>query len=340
MNLITYALPDSPNQPRLGILLGEAVINLEEACTWAQGVRGIPREACPSSMYELIYAGDQALAYVKSLAASLEGVDPLHQKGAHRKPVGLPLREVQLFPPLPRPMSLRDFYAFEGHVAAANEIRGRKIPEEWYLFPVFYYTNPNAIFGPGEAVPYPSYTQQMDYELEVACIIGKAGINIPLEKAEEHIFGYTIFNDWSARDVQRAEMKVGLGPAKGKDFASSLGPWLVTPESLADKSTGRPGVYDLRMMARVNGVEKSSGNWKDLHYSFGEMIARASQDTFLYPGDVIGSGTVGTGCLLELTRAEGPWLQPGDVVELEIERLGVLRNRISRMQARPPEQKE
>jgi fumarylacetoacetate (FAA) hydrolase len=233
---------------------------------------------------------------------------------------------IHLCTPIARPTSLRDFYAFEQHVKTANQNRGREVPEEWYEFPVFYFTNPSAIFGPDDVIPYPSYSNALDYELEIACVIGKDGINIPAEKAEEHIFGFTIFNDWSARDVQRQEMKVGLGPAKGKDFANSLGPYIVTLDELADKHTGRPGVYDLEMIARVNGVERSRGNMKDLYWSFGQMIERASQDVMLSPGDVIGSGTVGTGCLLETTKGEGPWLQPGDVVELEIERLGVLRN--------------
>jgi fumarylacetoacetate (FAA) hydrolase len=226
--------------------------------------------------------------------------------------------------------SLRDFYAFEQHVKTANENRGRDVPKEWYQIPVFYFSNHTAIYGHEDEIPHPLYTQALDYELEVACVIGKSGHDIPAEQAEEHIFGYMIYNDWSARDVQRQEVAVGLGPAKGKDFAQSFGPYLVTPDELADRHTGRPGVYDLSMIARVNGVERSRGNWKDLHWSFGEMIARASQGVMLHPGDVIGSGTVGTGCLLELTKAQGPWLQPGDVVELEIEQLGVLRNTIKR----------
>ena len=143
-----------------------------------------------------------------------------------------------------------------------------------------------------------------------------------------YIFGFTIFNDWSARDVQRQEVKVGLGPAKGKDFASSFGPNIITPDELKDKAAGKPGVYDLEMTACVNGKEFSRGNWKALYYSFGEMIERASADVTLSPGDIIGSGTVGTGCLLELTNAQGPWLEKGDVVELEIERMGTLRNKV------------
>ena len=235
--------------------------------------------------------------------------------------------EVKFQSPI-QPTTLRDGYAFEQHVKTANRNRGREVPEEWYQFPVFYFTNPNAVFGDEDEIPYPPYTKALDYELEVAAVIGKAGINLKAEEAPAHVFGYTIWNDWSARDIQRKEMAVGLGPAKGKDFASSFGPVIVTHEALADKAVGRPGVYDLEMVARVNGVELSRGNFKDMYWSFGDIIARASESVMLNPGDVIGSGTVGTGCLLELTKFQGPWLNAGDVIELEIERLGVLRNRI------------
>jgi fumarylacetoacetate (FAA) hydrolase len=162
----------------------------------------------------------------------------------------------------------------------------------------------------------------------VVCVIGKGGRNIPVADAESHIMGYMIFNNWSARDIQRQEMSVGLGPAKGKDFANAFGPFLVTPDELVDHKTDRPGVYDLAMVARVNGEERSRGNWQDLHYSFAEMIARASENATLRPGDILGSGAVGSGCLLELTEGKGPWLQTGDVVELEIDKLGVLRNTV------------
>jgi len=239
----------------------------------------------------------------------------------------LAIEDVKFLSPL-KPNTLRDGYAFEQHVKTANKNRGREVPQEWYEFPVFYFTNPNAVFGHDDEIPYPSYTQAMDYELEVAAVIGKGGINISAEDAPKHIFGYTIFNDWSARDIQRKEMAVGLGPAKGKDFASAFGPVIVTHEALADRAEGRPGVYDLAMAARVNGVEMSRGNFKDMYWSFGEILARASESVMLYPGDVIGSGTVGTGCLLELTKFQGPWLDHGDVVELEIERIGILRNKI------------
>ncbi|MEO8354587.1 MAG: fumarylacetoacetate hydrolase family protein [Chloroflexota bacterium] len=235
--------------------------------------------------------------------------------------------EVSFLSPI-KPTTLRDGYAFEQHVKTANKNRGREVPEEWYQFPVFYFGNPNAAFGHEDVIPYPAYTNAMDYEVEIAAIIGRGGIDIKPEDAPDHIFGYTIFNDWSARDIQRKEMVIGLGPAKGKDFASSFGPVIVTHESIADRAVGRPGVYDLSVVARVNGVELSRGNFKDMYWSFGDIIARASESVMLNPGDVIGSGTVGTGCLLELTKFQGPWLNHGDVVEIEVERIGVLRNTI------------
>jgi fumarylacetoacetate (FAA) hydrolase len=235
--------------------------------------------------------------------------------------------EVNFHSPI-NPRTLRDAYAFETHVKTANRNRGQDVPENWYKFPVFYFSNPNNNYGHEDVIPCPPYTQALDYELEIAAIIGKPGINIKPDEAPNHIFGYTIFNDWSARDLQVQEMKVNFGPVKSKDFACSFGPVIVTPEALADKADGRPGVYDLEMMARVNGNELSRGNFKDIYWSFGDIIARASQSVMLLPGDVIGSGTVGTGCLYELTKNQGPWLQSGDVVELEIERIGILRNTI------------
>lgn len=242
--------------------------------------------------------------------------------------VSLSLDEVTFHSPI-HPTTLRDFYAFETHVKTANRNRGQDVPENWYKFPVFYFSNPNNNYGHEETIPYPSYTQALDYELEIAIVIGKPGINIQPENAADHIFGYTIFNDWSARDLQVLEMKVNFGPVKSKDFACSFGPVIVTPDELADRATERPGIYDLFMTARVNGNELSRGNFNDIYWSFGEMIARASQSVMLRPGDVIGSGTVGTGCLYELTKNQGPWLNHGDVVELEIERIGVLRNTVT-----------
>jgi len=299
MKLISFSMPGSPDQIHPGLLKGEMI-------------------------FPLPY--DSMLSVIEAASNTPKGINQITK--TIQKAAGVRLRDARLHAPLPNPRSLRDAYAFEQHVATANANRNRPVPDEWYRFPVFYFSNHLAIYGPDETVPYPASTQALDYELEIACIIGKAGRDIAPEKAEDHIFGYTIFNDWSARDVQRIETRVGLGPAKGKDFASSLGPWIVTPDELAERATGRPGVYDLEMHARLNGTERSHGNWKDIYYSFGEIISRISAGVKLHPGEVIGSGTVGTGCLLELTRSQGPWLQPGDRIELEIQCLGVLTNQV------------
>src|ERR1044072_6653801 len=240
----------------------------------------------------------------------------------------LALEEVAFHAPI-QPATLRDFYAFETHVKTANRNRGQEVPENWYKFPVFYFSNPNNNYGHEDSIPYPAYTQALDYELEIAAVIGKRGMDIQPEQAQDYIFGYTIFNDWSARDLQVQEMKVNFGPVKSKDFACSFGPVIVTRYELDDQATYLTGVFDLEMTARVMGVEMSRGNFSDIYWSFGDILARASQSVMLNPGDVIGSGTVGTGCLYELTKNQGPWLKHGDVVELEIERIGVLRNTIA-----------
>jgi fumarylacetoacetate (FAA) hydrolase len=228
--------------------------------------------------------------------------------GAAREHAEYRLDEVRLRPPVLHPPSVRDFYAFEEHVRRARALRGLEVPPEWYEQPVFYFSNPAAIYGPEDEIPYPTETEELDYELEVAAVIG----------ADGGIGGFTVLNDWSARDVQRAEMKVGLGPAKGKDFATSLGPVLVTPDELGD--------LRLELVARVNGEERSRGNLGDMYHSWDAILARAAKNTVLRPGDVLGSGTVGTGCILE--HGDGRWLRPGDVVELEVEGIGVLRNTV------------
>jgi fumarylacetoacetate (FAA) hydrolase len=223
------------------------------------------------------------------------------------------LDEVKLLPPVLNPPAVRDFYAFEQHVATARASRGLEVPPEWYEQPVFYFSNPAAIYGPEAEIPYPAGSEELDYELEVAAIVG----------AEGGIGGFTVLNDWSARDLQRRELKVGLGPAKGKDFATSLGPIVVTADEFAGD--------EAEMVARVNGEERSRGNLRDLYFSWDEIRRQAARNTHLRAGDVLGSGTVGTGCLLELSGSpawDGRWLQPGDVVELEVEGIGVLRNRV------------
>jgi fumarylacetoacetate (FAA) hydrolase len=240
-------------------------------------------------------------------------------------------------PPILGPTSLRDFYAFEGHVATMWARRGGEVPEAWYRLPIFYFSNVSEIRGPDEPVWAPAASAELDYELEVAALIDTPALDLAAERGEEAIGGYTILNDWSARDLQRDETTVRLGPAKGKDFASSIGPWLVTPDELmAGRAAGDTGP-DLAMTAEVNGVETSRGVWSAAQFSFGEMVARASADVRLRPGDLLGSGTVGTGCLLEVRDATlGRYLEPGDEVVLRIERLGALRTPIvARPASRP-----
>lgn len=304
MKLVTFSTADHP--PRPGILEADSILPLPYA-----------------DMLAFIEAGPPGLQQARQ---ELKKSSPTNR---------IPLALASLQAPLPRPASLRDFYAFEEHVANARAQRGSGVPPEWYQLPVFYFSNHRAIFGPGDVIPYPHYTRALDYELEIACIIAAAGKDIPEHAAESYIFGFTIFNDWSARDEQRREMRLGLGPAKGKDFASSFGPWIVTPDEIQARATGRPGVYDLQMSARVNGQLRSQSNFQSIYHSVGALIARASQAVMLNPGDILGSGTVGSGCLLELTRGQGPWLQPGDVVELEIEFLGNLSNTVGSPGSKP-----
>ena len=218
--------------------------------------------------------------------------------------------DVRLLAPVPLPPSVRDFYAFERHVRAARAQRGLEVAPEWYRVPVFYFSNPAAIYGPDDEIPYPEETSALDYELEAAAVVGGDG----------RIAGFTVMNDWSARDLQKMEMAVGLGPAKGKDFATSLGPVLVTPDELGELS--------LEMVARVNGEERSRGNLGDMHWTWEQLVEHAGRNTRLVPGDVLGSGTVGSGCILE--HGDGRWLRRGDEVELEIEGIGVLRNTVAR----------
>lgn len=343
MRLVSFNYIDS--FPRAGVLLGGVVIDLAAAAPLVFEDLAAPRwelldilRGAPEGMG---VDGAAAIAAAVLDQLGVESADELgpDSPGGGRRDRGaagpvsiggaemvLPLDEVRLLAPLPRPPSLRDFYAFEAHVAAAAALRGGHVPLAWYEIPVFYFSNHTAIYGPGADIPAPR-SRALDYELEIACVIGRAGRDIAEEDAEEYIAGYTIMNDWSARDLQREEMEVGLGPAKGKDFATSLGPWLVTPDELEEHALG-DGRHHLIMTAHVNGAELSRGTLRDSYYTFAQMIARASQDATLYPGDVLGSGTVGGGCLLELTGGQGPWLAPGDVVELAITGLGALRNRI------------
>jgi len=240
------------------------------------------------------------------------------------------LEDVSLLPPVPRPPSVRDFYAFEQHVRTARQRRGLEMEPDWYELPVFYFSNPVALVGDRAEVAVPPGSQELDFELEVAAVVGMGGSDLSPKEAERHIAGYCVMNDWSARDIQRREMKLSMGPVKGKDFATSLGPTLVTPDELEPFRSA--SAFDLTMRAVVNGREYSRASLADIYWSFGEMLAYASRGTTVLPGDVVGSGTCGTGCILELSLVHGseayPWLKPGDEVMLEVERLGRLANRV------------
>ena len=245
--------------------------------------------------------------------------------------------EFVFLPPVVRPHSFRDFFAFEEH---AKAVRGKaggapaeaKLPEAWYETPAFFFANHNALVGHNAAVAAPVGAVELDFELELGVVIGRGGRDIAAARAWEHVAGLTIINDLTARDFQRGEQAVGLGPAKSKDFATAVGPWLVTRDVFADRIDGE--WLTLEMIARRNGRELSRGNVASLYHSIPRLIAQASRDADLFPGDLIGTGTVGTGSLLDLgAEKAGGWLKPGEVIELEVERIGVLRTRIAARRA-------
>ena len=233
--------------------------------------------------------------------------------------------QVKLAAPLPRPSALRDFFAFERHAKQGAARRGETLLKEWYELPAYYKGNHREIYGPDAEIPWPSYTRRLDFELEVACVIGKIGRNLTPQEAKKHIAGYTIMNDVSARDIQKKEMMTRMGPAKGKDFASCLGPYLLTADEL-------PSLDRLAMTVRVNGQVWSRGKFTDCFWNFPLMISHVSQEETVYPGDVFGSGTFFTGCGLDLNR----WIKPGDRLELEVTGLGRLRNRVGRPKGSRP----
>lgn len=291
MRLVTY---DLTGVRRLGALVDGDVVDLP----------GAARDpSFPATMEELVEAGTEALEAAR-LALQSADVERHTVEGA------------RLLVPL-LPGSLRDFLAFEDHVQRGSARRGEPVPEAWYEMPIYYKGNHRSVFGPDEEIPWPPYTDELDYELEVAAILGGRGRDLDEEQAGALVFGYTLMNDWSARDIQRKEMSVRLGPAKGKDFATSFGPCVVTPDELDPAS--------VRLEARVDGEVWSQGSLGDAHWSFPQMIAHVSRGEDVWPGDVYGSGTFGGGCGLDLGR----FLWPGAVVELEAEEIGTLRNRVS-----------
>jgi fumarylacetoacetate (FAA) hydrolase len=246
--------------------------------------------------------------------------------GSANASAGVPLARTRLRAPILQPPTVRDFMVYEGHATQGGT---RQLSDAWYRLPIFYFSNPLRIFGPEEAVPYPSASDMLDYELELAAVIGREGSNVAEAEALSYVAGFTIFNDWSCRDLQRDEMKVNLGPAKGKDSASSLGPWIVTTDELAPFI--RDGRLHVRCTLKVNGVEWMANDGGLMYHTWGAMIERASWDSRIVPGDVLGGGTVTGGSIGEAIRDGRParYLQPGDLVEIEVEGIGVLRNSIA-----------
>lgn len=249
-------------------------------------------------------------------------------KGPWRDGRSFALSEVSFLPPVARPTSLRDFSAFEAHTKNCVEGMGQKMNPLWYDIPVFYFSNPNCIIGEGATVIPPRKARSIDYELEVAALIGREVRDLPADDPDwlACIAGFFLMNDWSARDLGSQEMKLFMGPVKAKDFATSFGPWLATPDEFEEKD----GRVSLPLTARVNGETWSNGNLGEMYFSWSRILAHASADVTLVPGDVIGSGTCGSGCIIELRITGGKdkhrWLQAGDVVELEAPSLGTLRN--------------
>jgi fumarylacetoacetate (FAA) hydrolase len=313
------------------------VIDLGTAFAWLERDRGRPTD----ELHMHARYGVGILGFVEHAADARADADEIvHRYEARRTPASVdgrpfahPLSSVTLRSPLPRPPSMRDGYAFRQHVETARRNRGLEMIPEFDQFPVFYFTNHQAVIGPGELRVQERHLDKLDFELEAAVVIGKRGRNVPAASADDLVFGLTIMNDFSARVLQMDEMKLSLGPAKGKDFATALGPWLVTIDELAGKRVPTPtgAAWDLGMRAWVNGVQVSTGNVKDMTWTFAQILERASYGATLYPGDVIGSGTCGTGCFLELNGSkitDNQWLRPGDQVALEIDGLGRLENTV------------
>jgi fumarylacetoacetate (FAA) hydrolase len=302
MKLCTY---DTGNGPRAGVVVDEQVLDVATLLREPGGLRDVRA---------LLEIPDDPLTRLK-LAL-----------GAATAAQGVPLASVRLRAPILQPPTVRDFMVYEGHANAGGT---RQLSDAWYRLPIFYFSSPLRIFGPEEAVPYPSASDQLDYELELGAVIGREGSNIPEADAFSYIAGFTIFNDWSCRDLQRDEMEARLGPAKGKDAATSLGPWMVTTDELAPFI--RDGRLHVRCTLRVNGVQWMDNDGGLMYHTWGAMIERASRDSRIVPGDVLGGGTVTGGSIGEAIRNGLParYLQPGDMVEIEVEGIGVLRNAIA-----------
>jgi fumarylacetoacetate (FAA) hydrolase len=321
MKLVSYLKEE---RDQLGVLINGLVYDME-----------VLHPDLPGSM-------SMFLNYWEDAFPVAQAGELLLREGTRTSNKGVPLDSLELLAPVPFPTSCRDAYAFRQHVAAARRNRKVDMIPEFDQYPIFYFTNHHGIQGPGEVSCMPDHFEKLDFELEVAIVISKHGRNIRAEEADEYIGGLMIMNDLSARKLQMEEMLLNLGPAKGKDFATTIGPWLVTLDELEtfeippkENHTGKS--WHLSMSCKVNEKQVSLGNLGDMDWTFAEIIERASYGVDLYPGDVIGSGTVGTGCFLELNgtaKLEDPsaaeqWLQPGDTVAMEVEMLGVLENTIT-----------
>ena len=320
MKLVSYKTEEVE---KLGVFIGRHIYNLHSV-----------DKLIPNTMNEFLWGGEELM-------------ERAHAVNNGIKDGSIEAREevfFEIMAPVPHPTSCRDGYAFRQHVAAARRNRGVEMIKEFDQYPIFYFTNHNAIQGPGEIECMPDHFEKLDFELEIAAVIGKKGRNIRAAEADEYIAGYCIMNDMSARTLQMEEMLLNLGPAKGKDFSTVIGPWLVTPDELAEYMTAAKehhvgNNYKLEMKCWVNGIQVSEGNVADMDWTFAEIIERCAYGADILPGDVIGSGTVGTGCFLELNGTgllndksyKPQWLQDGDVVEMEITGLGRLSNTIRKV---------
>jgi fumarylacetoacetate (FAA) hydrolase len=321
---------NTQDEERLGFVFDQKVYDIQEA---SQAMN----QTAPSTMHVFLKDSEANLI----LARKIENA--VHEKEVSVEPAVIK----KMLAPVPRPNSCRDAYAFRNHVAAMRRNRGVEMIPEFDQFPVFYFTNHNSVVGEGDVLVQEDHMHRLDFELESAIVIGKAGKNVEVKDADKYIFGYTIMNDLSARHLQMEEMKLNLGPAKGKDFATVIGPMLVTPDELEEYriQSEEGNRYDLQMIARHNGRQISDGNMKSINWTFEEIIERVSYGVEIYPGDVIGSGTVGTGCYAELNgtaalkaKEQGDsftptWLEDGDAIELDITGLGCLKNRIVKQDA-------
>ncbi len=321
---------------------GAVVLDLLRSLAWVDGKTSSARAREPQSERPLVEKfGNSVLGFIEHARdARPLAVEALAAHGRGELPVKtdagaivMPASEVTLLAPIPRPPSMRDGYAFRQHVETARKNRGLEMIPEFDQFPVFYFTNHQAVIGPGPLQVRPKHLERLDYELEAAIVVGREARDLTAANADEVIFGMTIMNDFSARALQMQEMLLSLGPAKGKDFATGLGPYVVTMDELEARTvkTPRGNTFDLGMRAFVNGEKLSQGNVNDMTWTFAQILERASYGVSLFPGDVIGSGTCGTGCLLELNGSKitkDQWLKPGDTVALEIDLLGRLENTV------------